>query len=117
MNEVSDIEIYTLLSDIMGMCIAEQAMGYRLDSNKIGSMIYETLGMNAEELNEMIRRHIKRKEDAVKRENCDHDWEYYDREGYKICTYEKCNKKQLYSDDEKHDAKLNLTLSDSSGCI
>ena len=42
---------------------------------------------------------------------CDHDWEHYDKDGYKICTYEYCNKKQLYNDDEKHDAKINQTYS------
>jgi len=44
-----------VLSDISGMCVGEIAMGYRLDAQAIGEMIYKATGMTQPELNDYTK--------------------------------------------------------------
>ncbi|CAM0051887.1 hypothetical protein VPHF89G1_0005 [Vibrio phage F89 g1] len=43
-------KLLTALCDIQGMCIGDIAMGYKLDPESIGMMIYEVTGMTHPEL-------------------------------------------------------------------
>jgi len=50
-QEASDLtELLCVLADISSMCVGEIAMGYRLDAQEIGKMIYVATGMTQPEL-------------------------------------------------------------------
>ncbi|MDF1830640.1 hypothetical protein [Cycloclasticus pugetii] len=44
------------LSDISSMCVGEIAMGYKLDANFIGELIYKATGMTQPELHEYTKK-------------------------------------------------------------
>ena len=46
-------ELLCVLADISGMCVGELAMGYKLDAQAIGEMIYKATGMTQPELHEV----------------------------------------------------------------
>jgi len=48
-------KLYGVLADISNMCIGELAMGYKLDAQAIGEMIYEATGMTTPELSEYVK--------------------------------------------------------------
>jgi hypothetical protein len=43
------------LTDISNMCIGKLAMGYSLDAQSIGEMIYESTGMTNPQLNDYMK--------------------------------------------------------------
>ena len=49
-------DLLCVLADISGMCVGEIAMGYRLDAQSIGEMIYEATGMTQPELAEYAKK-------------------------------------------------------------
>ena len=49
------IELLEVLSEISHMCIGQLTMGYRLDANYIGEIIYEATGMTNPELNDHLK--------------------------------------------------------------
>ncbi|AUR87932.1 hypothetical protein NVP1106O_09 [Vibrio phage 1.106.O._10N.286.51.F7] len=51
-DKLTDInkKLLVALCDIQGMCIGDIAMGYKLDPESIGMMIYEATGMTHPEL-------------------------------------------------------------------
>ncbi|CAM0035518.1 hypothetical protein VPHD164_0029 [Vibrio phage D164] len=52
------------LCDIQGMCIGNIAMGYKLDADSIGMMIYETTGLTHPELLAKLNQ-VTEKEDGL----------------------------------------------------
>lgn len=44
-----------VLSSISSACIGELAMGYRLDANSIGEMIFQSVGMTQPEMIEYVK--------------------------------------------------------------
>ena len=55
---MSELKLLKCLSEIQGMCIGELAMGYKLDAQSIGQMIYEA----TEKTEPLLRAHIKQLE-------------------------------------------------------
>lgn len=55
-DELLDVnkKLLVALCDIQGMCIGDIAMGYKLDAESIGAMIYETTGLTHPELSEKL---------------------------------------------------------------
>ena len=55
-DELVEVEnkLLSVLCDIQGMCIGDIAMGYKLDPESIGTMIYEATGMTHPELSEKL---------------------------------------------------------------
>lgn len=49
--EVKNEKLIGALTDISNMCIGEMAMGYKLEAETIGQLIFETTGMTNTELN------------------------------------------------------------------
>ena len=50
----AESKLLSVLCDIQGMCIGEIAMGYKLDAESIGMMIYEATGLTHPELSEKL---------------------------------------------------------------
>jgi hypothetical protein len=56
MNEQQINKLMECLTDISSMCIGEIAMGYKLDAQSIGEMIYAATGLTNDELNEYMKK-------------------------------------------------------------
>jgi len=55
LHEYKYNSLIELLADISNMCIGDLAMGYRLDAQEVGQMIYEATGMTNTELNKRAK--------------------------------------------------------------
>lgn len=53
-------KLLALVTDISNMCIGDIAMGYKMDAQEIGQMIYEATGLTNPELNKVVE-HLKTK--------------------------------------------------------
>lgn len=51
--EQSNKELLEALTTISNMCVGDQALGYRLDSQSIGELIYKVTGKTNPELNDI----------------------------------------------------------------
>lgn len=60
-----ETELLAALTDISNMCVGEQAMGFKLDSQAVGEVIYSATGLNNLELNELVKRRLRESDDEV----------------------------------------------------
>lgn len=61
-EQFCETELLAALTDISNMCVGEQAMNVKLDSQAIGEMIYEVTGLNNPELNELVKNRMRESE-------------------------------------------------------